>query len=192
MYDEFNEQNSSKVSVEPVSEGDFPAIGEIHAQSFLGLYENHMPANALRKIKPEKMSRDWQDSFENDCDLIDFIVIKEDEHVVGFGVSLLDTTQGDAVAKISECHVAEDKRGLGYGSRLLNTLISNLGNKGYDSATIFVSTDNDAAQTLYEHLGAYVECEKDNNIMGFRIAHYCMRFSNLAKPNEPIMTMSKS
>ena len=162
MYEAFND---TRITIETVQPEDFQAIGEIHAQSLKELYQGHMPPNAIRKLKPDRIASDWRESVESGEEYIDFLVLKEKGQIVGFGVSLLETVNGAPEPKISECHIAEDRRGLGYGKKLLNQMLLSLSDQGYDSPILYVSTDNERAQDVYRQMGAVIESEESHNII---------------------------
>jgi ribosomal-protein-alanine N-acetyltransferase len=78
-----------------------------------------------------------------------FLVAEEDKGVIGYG--LLWIVEGEA--QIFDLAVNPESRRRGVGKTLLNALIQRSRGRGCARATLEVSADNLAAQTLYQAAG---------------------------------------
>ena len=124
---------------------DIEQIVQINIDNWQSTYKGLLSEEFLNHLDPESLKEEWKDR------VVNTLVAKEEDTVLGYGVSSLDNEITDCVY-IDTLQVKEDMRGKGIGTAVLKTLLQNAFEK-VSQCSICIVVGNDQARQLYQHLG---------------------------------------
>lgn len=130
---------------------DIPAIARIYTDSWKETYRGLMPDAFLESITYEVSAEKWTDYPEQPGQYV--FVAYDSEQAVGMAGLKLYTEQPDC-ALLDALHIVRERRGQGFGKRLLGTAAREARDQGVSRMQIFALIGNDRAIQMYEHLGA--------------------------------------
>lgn len=140
---------------------DIEAISRIYVDAWKGVYRGIMPDEVLSCLSYEKQRKKWQDIMEQRKEEI--YVYEEKQQVVGFASGFFENSE---YAEIATLYFAEEERGKGYGTELLEYMIREFG-KGRE-VRLWCVKDN-PNRNFYMHQGGKIGLEKTVKIGGKEI-----------------------
>lgn len=111
-------------------------------------YRHILPEEYLRNMSPERRHENFIKQY--DTDSAEFLVMTDDERLIGVAVYGKSITEGfEDDGEISAIYLHKDYIGKGYGHDLFVKTEQLLGDKGYTHFVVDVFTDNKRAVEFY-------------------------------------------
>lgn len=147
--------------VRKAAKEDIEAISIIYVDAWKGVYSGIMPDEVLIGMTYEKQRKKWQGIMDQGKEEI--YVYEAEQQVVGFASGFIENSE---YAEIVTLYFAEEERGKGYGTELLEYMIHKFG-KGRE-VRLWCVKDN-PNRNFYMHQGAKIGLEKTVKIGGKEI-----------------------
>jgi GNAT superfamily N-acetyltransferase len=137
------------MTIRPITEADYDAVGEVHVRSWQVGYAGIVPADYLAALDPAVNAE--RRRTEPRPEGANTLVAEEDGRIVGFasfGPDLDDPTIG----RLYAIYVTPEHWGHGTGRRLLTAAKEMLTASGYPEMRLWVLTENVRARQFYERM----------------------------------------
>lgn len=131
---------------------DIEAISQIYVDAWKSVYSGIMPEEVLICMTYEKQKKKWQGIMDQGKEEI--YVYEAEQQVVGFASGFIENSE---CAEIATLYFAEEERGKGYGTELLEYMIHEFG-KGRE-VRLWCVKDN-PNRNFYRHQGGKIGLEK--------------------------------
>lgn len=141
-----------EVTVRDAATDDVAAIQHVARATWHAAYDEILGPDAV----DEQVAEWYRDDVVTDAVESDDVVylVASDEDVVGYAsAGPSEQVDDDATAQLYTIYVARDYWGDGIGSRLLDAVIEQLREQGYDAVRINVLEENDVGRSFYESHG---------------------------------------
>jgi ribosomal protein S18 acetylase RimI-like enzyme len=147
---------------------DAQGLGSVHVASWRETYSGLLPDNTLSSLSVEARAAAWTKIMREPTTLASTVIYLAEHNgaIVGFGScgtqrseDLLDKGYDGEVTAI---YVLRDFQKRKIGTRLFRELSSNLQQRGFKAAALWVLRENLRARHFYEHLGGKVIAEKED------------------------------
>jgi ribosomal protein S18 acetylase RimI-like enzyme len=135
--------------VRPASDADAYGVAQVHVASWKVTYRGMAPDDYLNNLKAlDRVSR-WRERIANKTDFI--FVAEVDDVIVGFASYFIH--EQDSTAELDTIYLDPDHWRHGVGTQLVHVVMTDMTQKGCDTAVLWVHPSNDRARNFYEHLG---------------------------------------
>jgi ribosomal protein S18 acetylase RimI-like enzyme len=147
---------------------DASALGAMHVASWRETYAGLLPDKMLASLVVEARAAAWaQIMQEPTTERSTVIYLAEHERViVGFGSCGAQRTESlkdkGYSGEVSALYVLREFQKRKLGTRLLRAMSSNLQQRGFDAAALWVLRENLRARRFYEHFGGRVIAERED------------------------------
>lgn len=131
-------------------------IAGVYITSFIETYRDFVPDAFLEEMNQD----DWLSSVENHKD---FFIMIQDQEVIG--TASISEGEDDA-GEIQSIYLNHDYVDQGYGRLLLNAMVKELSERGYDKAFLWDIKENARSKAFYEKNGFKVTDETRNLNLG--------------------------
>jgi ribosomal protein S18 acetylase RimI-like enzyme len=132
---------------------DVGAIGEVHVRTWQETYRGHMPDDYLASLDASKRAAMWAQHLTDPTRLL-FVALRGTT-LVGF-CSLVPSRDAGAavdVAEISAINIDPSSWRSGYGSALIDAVLTAAGERGFKRLTLWVLEGNARARAFYAARG---------------------------------------
>ena len=142
------------IAVRPAITGDAAEIARVHVESWQAAYRGLVPQPILDGLSTERRTENWSERLHEPGETRTWVGVR-DGRVVGFVGTGRSTDPGLSAetAAVESIYLLPEVRGLGLGRLLLWTATSDLVERGFATATLWVFTANDRARRFYEAAG---------------------------------------
>jgi ribosomal protein S18 acetylase RimI-like enzyme len=144
-----------QVAIRLATMADVPAIAAVHLASWRAAYSDITPVGFMDTVTIESRIVRWEGAFTGPAShTTETIIAVGDDGVLGicsFGPRR-DPESHDA-GEIYSLHVAPASWRRGYGRMLLDDALARLAARGFESAVLWVLSDNCNARAFYEAQG---------------------------------------
>jgi ribosomal protein S18 acetylase RimI-like enzyme len=151
-------------NIRRASREDAAAIARVHVATWRTTYAGLLPEPFLAALDTEQRARQWDLLIEAGKDF--FHVAEDESGVFGFvtGGAVREPV-GDYDAELHTIYLLRDRQGNGTGRRLVETLVHDLCDAGFQSMVVWVLAQNPAVH-FYQRLGAIEISQKTVDIGG--------------------------
>ena len=135
---------------------DAKAISKLLISSWRFAYKDIMPDKLLAELSINKWQKGWQEHLESTH--TEVYVLLEKYEIIGVVelCSLKEKTNKYLnYLEIPVIYLLPEKIGLGYGKRMMNTVLSLIENRKADGVALWVLEDNQRAKSFYNKFGFY-------------------------------------
>ena len=153
---------------------DAPRLAEIHITSWQAAYADLLPAEFLDSLSGEagKRTEQWQDWLSTESPQRAVLVAVDDEEVVGFahiGPSGDKDLKPKVVGELYSMYLDPARYRRGWGTELMAAVFDSLTAAGFAEASLWVMTENPAAQAFYEQAGWEADGAETDHCLGIKI-----------------------
>ena len=138
---------------------DAPAIARVHIRAWQAAYNGLMPADYLNGLDVEARTEQWSDILANPGPGIN-LVAGRGEAVEGFcvfGPSRDQDLEGKNTGELVALNIDPECWGSGLGRALVEQVIAESRQSGWDALTLWTISQNHRARELYEFAGFSLE-----------------------------------
>ncbi len=133
---------------------DAEAVGRIHVESWNVAYRGIMPDDVIARTDLAYRTAFWAERIADQEWPV--FLIEENGEAVAF-CQMIPTRDADddptRVGHITSLHVLPHRRGHGYGRTLLDHVLAELRDRGFEAVTLWVLEENWKARRFYEKHG---------------------------------------
>ncbi|ARA97366.1 GNAT family N-acetyltransferase [Geobacillus thermodenitrificans] len=159
---------------------DAAAIASVHVESWKTTYGGIVPATYLETLSLEEKQALWEKVLSQSDHSV--FVVQENERVVGFvsGGSnrMTDGPTAKYDGELYAIYLLKEAQGKGLGHQLVQTLVSDLKQKGIHSMVVWVLADNPSCH-FYERLGGEKIAEEEVEIGGKALWEWCYGWQDI-------------
>jgi ribosomal protein S18 acetylase RimI-like enzyme len=147
---------------------DATALGAMHVASWRETYAGLLPDKMLSSLVVEARAAAWTQIMQEPATQRSTAIYlaEHEETIVGFGSCGVQRTQSlkdkGYHGEISAIYVLREFQKRKLGTRLLRAMSSNLQQRGFNTAALWVLRENLRARRFYEHLGGKVIAERED------------------------------
>jgi ribosomal protein S18 acetylase RimI-like enzyme len=146
--------------------GDETGIARVHVASWQSSYRGLVPDHLLDNLSTERSAAFWGGQLEQDNQEIIFVA-EDDGDIIGFasgGPFRPEQAPADFPphydCEIYAIYLLQEYKRQGTGTRLFQSLVAALAERGFESMMLWVLADNLAARRFYENLSGVEVGEK--------------------------------
>jgi GNAT superfamily N-acetyltransferase len=137
------------MAIRPITEADYPAVGEVHVRSWQVGYAGIVPADYLAALDPADNAE--RRRTEPRPPGAQTLVAEEDGQIVGF-VSFGPSREEPPAGEIYAIYVAPGHWRHGAGRQLFTAARNSLKESGYPEMRLWVLAENARARQFYERM----------------------------------------
>jgi ribosomal protein S18 acetylase RimI-like enzyme len=134
------------MEIRPAAAADARGIAVVHVRTWQAAYAHALPAELLRSLSVDRREQGWREMIEGGESVLVEVV---DERIVGF-VAFGPARDEQGVGEVYAIYVQPEVWGTGAGRRLMLAALSQLRERGFDEAVLWVLEDNPRARRFYE------------------------------------------
>jgi GNAT superfamily N-acetyltransferase len=160
--------------IRPAAIEDAARLAEIHITSWQAAYADLLPAEFLEGLSDEVATRteQWQDWLSTESPQRSVLVAVDADQIVGFahlGPSGDKDLRPKEVGELYAMYLDPAHYRQGRGSELMTAVFDELRTGGFVGASLWVMTDNTAAQAFYEKAGWEADGAQTDHCLGITI-----------------------
>ena len=140
------------IGVRPASPADAPEIARVHVESWRATYPGLIPQSVLNGLSVERRTDFWSRLLQDPGETRTWVG-ELDGRIAGFVGTGLPDDPGVPGAELKSIYTSPAAQGLGLGRLLLQTAVSDLVERRFSSAILWVLTANARARRFYEAAG---------------------------------------
>ncbi|WP_321449408.1 GNAT family N-acetyltransferase [uncultured Cohaesibacter sp.] len=152
------------ISLRSAVRSDFPAIAALQAKSWALAYRSFLPPHYIRDRLTADIADSWKKCRLGERDLVLLAINIETAALVGF-ISIWSRPS----PFIDHLHCHPSSTGLGIGSQLLRAALTQLAERGEQTASLSVLIGNDGARRFYLRHGANPGARKRETLFGYPV-----------------------
>jgi GNAT superfamily N-acetyltransferase len=144
------------LTVRKAGESDTREIAAVHVRAWRAAFRGLVPDEVLDGLSVADRERDWRTVLSAVGRSFTFVGIGDEQRVEGFCTVAAPGTDEDAgehTAEVVATYVDPQRWRAGIGSAVLEAALSELGERGWQDATLWVLARNDQARAFYANFG---------------------------------------
>ena len=161
---------------------DSPGIAHVHVQGWLTTYQGIVPDEVLANLDTERREAFWRQTLTDHAETHPLYVAENEQgQITGFisGGQEREGSYGYS-GELLAIYLLPEARGSGTGRKLVQILVKNLIQLGYDSMLVWVLAQNPACG-FYEALGGQVITEKSVTMGGKALIEVAYGWENISQ-----------
>jgi ribosomal protein S18 acetylase RimI-like enzyme len=152
------------VTIRKAYETDAEGIAEVHDAAWREAYQGVIPGRELDKMVARRGPRWWLTAIRRGSQLV---VLDFDETIAGYASYGRNRVRSlPYEGEIFELYLAPEFQGLGFGKRLFDVALQDLGDHGYASTIVWALADNDRAIAFYRKMGGKLVRQTEEHFGG--------------------------
>jgi len=145
---------------------DALALASMHVASWRETYAGLLPDKLLSSLSVEGRAAAWAKIMEEPASSIVIYLAEHEGSIAGFGSCCAQRTESlknrGYDGEVSAIYVLREFQKRKIGTRLLRAMSSNLHQRGFGAAALWVLRENLRARRFYEHTGGKVIAERED------------------------------